>query len=435
MIETARPQAGNYATAVMLVATATVLQTLAIRFGGVNLPLLLYYPMLAGAAWATSFLFGMVSTVASGLLVWTLFLSDPIAYTEPLSDRLVRLGAFMLVGALVCALAATLRHARLTNDAARRREVAARRQIEAVLQALPHGVVATDANGRVTYVNAAAAELAGCGVEAATGLPVRDVLHVFDHDDRRVPTTPLDRALGGAHARSDRHWLHRAHGSAPVPIVEAASPIADAHGNIDGAVPLLRDASAERALAEASRLRHAVVDASPDAIIGIDSNGGIVSWNAAAQRIFGYDETEAPGCALETLVAMRWLRRNLLVDTLDAMHEAVGPFELPCVRRGVRHAVARRRARGAHRVRYRAGHRTRIHSIRIRHVPPRGRFAGVVAARAGPRPVDRAAHRRAAWRQRARRECGAQSRRHVPRDAAGRLATGRRDGMEPHASG
>jgi hypothetical protein len=76
MIDIARTQAGNYATAVMLVAVATVLQALAIRFGGVNLPLVLYYPMLAGAAWATSFVFGIVSTAASGLLVWTLFLSD-----------------------------------------------------------------------------------------------------------------------------------------------------------------------------------------------------------------------------------------------------------------------------------------------------------------------------------------------------------------------
>ena len=332
MSERARPQAGNYATAVMLVATATVLQTLAIRFGGVNLPLILYYPLLAGAAWATSFLFGILSTVISGLLVWTLFLSDAAAYTGPLPDRLVRLGTFMLVGVLVCAVAAMLRHARLTNERAHRREAAARRQLDAVLQALPHGVIATDAKGRVTYVNAVAAALAGGGLDDATGRPVRDVLHVFDRDDRRVQTT-LERALAGAHALSDRHWLHGADGSPPVPIVEAASPIVDAHGNLDGAVLLLRDAGTERASAEVSRLQRAVVDASPDAIVGIDRQGRIVSWNPAAQRIFGYDEADARGRPLETLVAMRWLRRNPLADSFDAMREAVGPLELLCVRR------------------------------------------------------------------------------------------------------
>lgn len=333
MSEMARPKAGNYATAAMLVAIATVLHALAIRFGGVNLPLVLYYPVLALAAWATSFLFGIASTVVSGLLVWTLFLSDPDAYTGPLSERLVRLGAFVLIGALVCAVATMLRHARVTNAASRRRDAVARRQLDAVLQALPYGVIATDTQGHVTYLNAIAAELAGCRADDAAGRPVRDVLRVFDRDGRRVQTTPLDRALGGSHATSDRHWLHGADGGAPMPIVEVASPIGDADGNRDGAVLLLRDVGAERALADASRLQRAVVEASPDALVGIDGQSRIVSWNPAAQRLFGYDEAEARGRPLETLIAMRWLRRNPLAESFDAMREAVGPLELPCVRR------------------------------------------------------------------------------------------------------
>ncbi|RQS28855.1 PAS domain-containing protein [Burkholderia sp. Bp8992] len=333
MIDLGRPQAGNYATAVMLVAIATVLQALAIRFGGVNLPFVLYYPLLAGAAWATSFLFGVASTVVSGMLVWTLFLSDSAAYPAPLPERLVQLGTFMLVGALVCAIASTLRNTRITNDRAHRREAAARRQLDAVLRALPHGVIATDAKGRLTYINAAAAELAGCRPDDATGRPVRDVLRIVDREGRRVQTTPLDRALGGADAVSDQHWLQPAGGGDPVPIVEVASSLCDADGNLDGAVLLLRDAGADRARVDASRLQHAVVDASPDAIVGIDGAGHIVSWNPAARRIFGYDEADARGRKFDTLVAMRWLRRNPLAASLDAMRESVGPLELLCVRR------------------------------------------------------------------------------------------------------
>ncbi|MDN7424917.1 PAS domain-containing protein [Burkholderia sp. AU45388] len=340
MSEIARPQAGNYATAVMLVAIATVLQTLAIRFGGVNLPFVLYYPLLAGAAWATSFLFGIVSTVVSGLLIWTLFLSDPAAYTAPLPERLVQLGAFMLIGALVCAVASLLHHTRLTNDRARRREAAARRQLEAVLRALPHGVVATDPNGRLTYLNAAAAELVGCRADDAIGRPVRDVLRLVDREGHRVPTTPLDHALGGAEATSDRHWLQAGSGE-PVPIVAVASPIGDGHGNLDGAVLLLRDAGAERARVDASRLQHAVVDASPDAIVGIDASGRIASWNAAAQRIFGYDEADARGRRFDTLIARRWLRLNPLAESFDTMQEPIGPLELLCVRRDGRRFRAR----------------------------------------------------------------------------------------------
>ncbi|MBY4664583.1 PAS domain-containing protein, partial [Burkholderia contaminans] len=241
MIDISRTRAGNYVTAVMLVAIATVLQALAIRFGGVNLPLVLYYPLLAGAAWATSFLFGMVATVVSGLLVWTLFLSDPAAYTQPLPDRLVRLGTFVLICALVCAIASMLRHARFTNNAALRREAAARRRLEAVLQALPQGVIATDTNGRLTCINAAAAALVGCRPDDAIGRAARDVLRIVDRDGRRVQSTPLELALGGEGVASDRHWL-QVEGGAPVPIVEVAAPLGDADGNVDGAVLLLRDA-------------------------------------------------------------------------------------------------------------------------------------------------------------------------------------------------
>jgi hypothetical protein len=62
MTEIARPRAGNYAIAVMLVTIATVLHALVVRFGGQNMPFLLYYPLLAGVAWCTSLLFGTVST-------------------------------------------------------------------------------------------------------------------------------------------------------------------------------------------------------------------------------------------------------------------------------------------------------------------------------------------------------------------------------------
>ncbi|MGS0895382.1 ATP-binding protein [Burkholderia stagnalis] len=333
MSDMTRPQAGSYATAVMLVAIATVLQALAIRFGGVNLPLALYYPLLAGAAWATSFLFGVASTVISGMLVWTLFLSDPSAYTDPLPDRLVRLGLFILIGALVCAAASILRRMRSTNDRARRHEVAARRQFEAILQALPHGVIAVDANGRLTYMNAAAASLAGCPPDDATGRAARDVLRICGSDGKRVQTTPLERALGGASVVSDRHWLHAAGGGDPVPIVEIASPIGDADGNFDGAVLLLRDAGAERLRADASRLQRAVVDASPDAIVGVDGEGRIVSWNPAAQRMFGYDENDARGRDFGTLIAPRWLKRDPVARTFDALRDAIGPLDLLCVRR------------------------------------------------------------------------------------------------------
>jgi PAS domain S-box-containing protein len=52
-----------------------------------------------------------------------------------------------------------------------------------------------------------------------------------------------------------------------------------------------------------ARLRHAaIVDSSDDAIVAKNLNGIIVSWNAAAQRLFGYSEAEAVGRPVTILI-------------------------------------------------------------------------------------------------------------------------------------
>jgi PAS domain S-box-containing protein len=47
----------------------------------------------------------------------------------------------------------------------------------------------------------------------------------------------------------------------------------------------------------------AIVQSSDDAIIGKDLNGNVVSWNAGAERMFGYSAAEMVGASIERLVA------------------------------------------------------------------------------------------------------------------------------------
>ncbi|HGL4259791.1 PAS domain-containing protein [Burkholderia dolosa] len=165
------------------------------------MPFLLYYPLLVGVAWCTSLLFGTVSTAASALLIWTLFLTDPAAYAEPLFDRIVRLVTFVLTALLVRTLAAMLRRARRANDVAHRRDAAARRRLERMLHALPHGVIAIDTHPRVTYINGTAAGLVDCRPDDATGRPVRDVLHLCDRDGFRLRVLAVTAHAGIADER------------------------------------------------------------------------------------------------------------------------------------------------------------------------------------------------------------------------------------------
>ncbi|KER70661.1 histidine kinase [Burkholderia cepacia] len=76
-----------------------------------------------------------------------------------------------------------------------------------------------------------------------------------------------------------------------------------------------------------------VVDASPDAIVGVDAARRITSWNPAARRIFGIDAAQATGRDITAMIAPRWLRRHPVPASFANLHALVGPLDVLCVRR------------------------------------------------------------------------------------------------------
>jgi len=72
--------------------------------------------------------------------------------------------------------------------------------------------------------------------------------------------------------------------------------------------------------AEEARFRHAaIVESSEDAIISKNLDAVIVSWNAGAQRIFGYTESEAVGQPITILIPPEsWDEENQILEKLRA---------------------------------------------------------------------------------------------------------------------
>jgi len=71
---------------------------------------------------------------------------------------------------------------------------------------------------------------------------------------------------------------------------------------IDGVVVTLTDATALAAAKVRARQLSSIVDSSADAIVGLDLDGAIRSWNAGAERLYGYTTAEALGCPASMLV-------------------------------------------------------------------------------------------------------------------------------------
>jgi len=98
-------------------------------------------------------------------------------------------------------------------------------------------------------------------------------------------------------------------GQPPVWVSTTKMSIRDLKGEVIGTFGVSRDMTERRQAEEALRASEekfrAVSDTANDAIISADQSGKIRYWNAAAERIFGYSESEVLGKPLTLLIPQR----------------------------------------------------------------------------------------------------------------------------------
>src|SRR5262249_7411983 len=87
-----------------------------------------------------------------------------------------------------------------------------------------------------------------------------------------------------------------------IPIDDSGAPIRGEDGAVAGVVLVFRDVTEARRAVEARLHLAAIVASSEDPIISKNLAGRIVSWNHAAERLYGYTTEEAIGQPLAMLV-------------------------------------------------------------------------------------------------------------------------------------
>jgi len=179
-------------------------------------------------------------------------------------------------------------------------------QLRQLLEALPVGAYACDPEGLITSFNQKAVELWG------------RTPRLNDPTDRWCGSFKLYSADDGTPLRHEECWMALAirtgvPQNAQEIVIERptgeritalahANPIRDAEGRLVGAVNVLVDISDRRRAEETQSKLGAIVESSDDAIIGKTLDGRIVSWNAGAERIFGYTAEEAVGRPITLII-------------------------------------------------------------------------------------------------------------------------------------
>ena len=161
------------------------------------------------------------------------------------------------------------------------------------------GVAITDSKGRFVQVNTAYCEMTGYSEEE---LCTRELLSIAHPDDLPTNTQSIRQLLAGE-IRSfvmPQRFSRKAGGI--VWVQNSVSAIRDANGNTINFIVLIEDITERRRAEEERSLLATIVESSEDAIIGRTLDGTIISWNAGAERMFGYRAEEAVGRSFSILV-------------------------------------------------------------------------------------------------------------------------------------
>lgn len=172
-----------------------------------------------------------------------------------------------------------------------------------VLDTTAEGIYGVSLDGVCTFANRAVTEILGYTEEEMVGTPIHDLVHRYRPDGSPYPLEECSIALaeiGDAYSTEDE-WYVTADGSV-IPVAMNLRRIRDASGEIVGSVVSFRDITRQREAQRREHFQASLLDHIDSAVVVLDLDTVVRSWNRAASEIYGVAEVDIVGRSILELV-------------------------------------------------------------------------------------------------------------------------------------
>ena len=174
-----------------------------------------------------------------------------------------------------------------------------RLRLASAIEQAAEAVVMTDAAGAIQYVNPAFTGMTGYSSEEAMGQNP-SILKSGRQDPQYY--TDLWETI-----RDGRVWrgelINRRKDGSLYTEEMTITPVRDPYGATTSYIAIKQDVTRRRAAEEAQRFLASIVECTEDAVISLALDGTIMTWNGAADALYGYRAEEVVGKPMTMLVA------------------------------------------------------------------------------------------------------------------------------------
>jgi diguanylate cyclase (GGDEF)-like protein/PAS domain S-box-containing protein len=193
----------------------------------------------------------------------------------------------------------------------------------ALLASVGQAVIGVDPQGLIVYWNKAAEEMYGWNEADALNRQLAVLVPTETSDGVR----DLIRASMAGTGWTGDLRVRRRDGTI-IPVLVTETPVFDEQGELKALIGVSTDISQRKRAEEAAQQLSVIVESTVDAIITVGLDGSILTWNRAAQDLYGYPAEEAIGRNITFLDTDATAKERLFAMTAASSGEAIRDLEL-----------------------------------------------------------------------------------------------------------